>query len=430
MRWMILSWVAFVGQIAAQAQTTALEQALFGLPDVIFKAIDAPDGYAAAYELHIKQPIDHNNPDKGHFYQRAFLSHRGFNRPTVICTEGYTRSRNRVYELTNLIAGNQIDVEHRYFGSSMPAEKDLDYQYLNLEQATADLHHINQLFRQIYSGKWLSTGISKGGQTTIFYRYFYPEDVDVSVPYVAPLNLALEEERIYTFLDTVGTDACRDAIYDVQEIILQNREEVLPKLQWYAKGAGLEFDYLGFEEAFEYSVLEYPFAFWQLGGRCEEIPPKSAGVDVALDHLLAASGMDLFSDASMEAYASHYYQAGAEMGYYSYETEDFEGLLKALPMEPNPSAIFMPGKMPKSFDGKLVNAVAEWLPANGDRFIYINGDSDTWSATAVRPTDGIDAVWFFMPGKDHGRARIRNMSSSDRAKLVDALERWLEMEIE
>ena len=90
----------------------------------------------------------------------------------------------------------------------------------------------------------------------------------------------------------------------------------------------------------------------------------------------------------------------------------------------------MPVMMPKSFDGILVNAVAEWLPANGDRFIYINGDSDTWSATAVRPTDGIDAVWFFMPGKDHGRARIRNMSSSDRAKLVDALERWLEMEIE
>ncbi|MEO0877330.1 MAG: S28 family serine protease, partial [Bacteroidota bacterium] len=151
MRWMILSLLTCTGLMTTQAQTTALEQALFGLPDVIFKAIDTPDGYAAAYELHIKQPIDHNNPDKGHFYQRAFLSHRGFERPTVICTEGYTRSRNRVYELTNLIEGNQIDVEHRYFGSSMPAEKDFDYQYLNLEQATADLHHINQLFRRIYS---------------------------------------------------------------------------------------------------------------------------------------------------------------------------------------------------------------------------------------------------------------------------------------
>ena len=430
MRWKILSLVLFGSILNTQAQGQELETALFELPDVVFKAIDTPDGYEAAYELHIKQPIDHNNPDKGYFYQRAFLSHRGFDRPTVICTEGYTRSRNRIYELTNLISGNQIDVEHRYFGTSMPKEEDFDYQYLNLEQATADLHHINQLFRQIYSGKWLSTGISKGGQTTIFYRYFYPEDVDVSVPYVAPLNLALEETRIYTFLDSVGTDACRTALYEVQRTVLENREEVLPKLRWYAKGAGLEFEYLGFEEAFEYAVLEYPFAFWQLGGKCAEVPDKAAGVDAALEHLMAASGVELFCDASMEAYASHYYQAGSEMGYYSYETEDFAGLLKALPMEPNPSAIFMPGKMPKTFDGKLVNEVAEWLPANGDRFIYINGDSDTWSATAVRPTEGVDALWFFMPGKDHGRARIRNMSAAERAELVSALERWLEMEIE
>ena len=90
----------------------------------------------------------------------------------------------------------------------------------------------------------------------------------------------------------------------------------------------------------------------------------------------------------------------------------------------------MPDNMPKLFDGKLVNAVHEWLPVNGDRFIYINGNSDTWSATAVRPSDQVDALWFFMDGKDHGKARIRNMSKAERTQLVSALERWLEIEIE
>ena len=46
-------------------------------------------------------------------------------------------------------------------------------------------------------------GISKGGQTTIFHRYFYPADVDISVPYVAPLNLEYVDPRLDKFLNRV-----------------------------------------------------------------------------------------------------------------------------------------------------------------------------------------------------------------------------------
>lgn len=416
-------------QIFAQFSSSELEQRLFDLADVQFKKIDTPEGYSAAYELRIKQALDHKDPSKGYFYQRAFLSHRDFDRPTVICTEGYNRSRNRVYELTNLVNGNQIDVEHRYYGKSTP-ENHEDYKYLNLEQATADLHHINELFRQVYTGKWLSTGISKGGQTTIFYRYFYPEDVDVSVPYVAPLNLELNEQRIYSFLDTVGSQECRTAINDVQVRLLKNKKEVLPLVKWHSKGQGLEFNYLTFEQAFEYAVLEYPFSFWQWGASCEDIPSKKAPLEDVISHFLDVSGLAFFSDVSMTAYASHYYQAGSEMGYYAYETDDhLKGLITAL-KDDEPSAIFMPNKMPITFDGKLVNKAAEWMTKNGNQFIHINGNADTWSATAVRPTKGLDAHWFFIAGADHGQARIKNMSAADKAKLIEALEGWLDIEIE
>lgn len=410
------------------AQRTHLEMALFDLPGVVFQRITTPSDYEVAYELRIKQPIDHNNPEKGHFYQRVYLSHMGFDRPTTIITEGYGRGQNRMYELSRLLGANQIDVEHRYYGESIP--KEMDYQYLNLEQATADLHHINQLFKQIYKGKWVSTGISKGGQTTIFYRYFYPDDVDVSVPYVAPLNFALEEQRIYDFLDTVGTDECRAAILQVQKRLLKERKKVLPLLKWYTKGAGLEFGYLTFEEAFEYAVLEYPFSFWQWGASCDDIPSRSASLEEVLEHFVSVSDIGFFSDRDMVGYASHYYQAGSEMGYYGYETEDFKGLLKALPMQPNPSAVFMPNKdMQMTFDGELPKKVHEWLKTNGDRFIYINGDMDTWSATAVRPTEGRDALWFFLPGKDHGAARIRNMTKAEKTAMIEKLEEWLELDI-
>ena len=412
----------------AQPAKASLETQLFNLPDVVFKKIDTPNGYDEAYELKIRQPLDHRHPEKGYFYQRVFLTHKGFDRPTVICTEGYDRPRNRVYELTELLGANQLDVEHRYFGESVPDF--IDYQYLNLEQATADLHHINQLFRQIYSGKWLSTGISKGGQTTIFYRYFYPDDVDVSVPYVAPLNLELEEKRIYAFLDTVGTAECRANIKAVQIRLLKNRQEALTKLHWFSKGAKLKFTYLNPEQAFEYAVLEYPFSFWQWGHDCSKIPDTKAPLDSTLNHFLEVSGLDFFSDESMENYASHYYQAGDEMGYYGYKTDDFKGLLKALPMQPYPSAVFMPKKIPASFDGELPRKVARWLDEQGNHFIYINGDSDTWSATAVRPSGKTNSVWFFMPKTDHGKARIKNMTKADREKLISTLEGWLGVKIE
>lgn len=416
--------------VSAFAQPAAdIETLLFDLPDVQFKKIKSPDGFESAYELKVRQPIDHSAPEKGHFYQRVFLTHAGFNQPTVICTEGYQRPRNRMYELTRILHANQLDVEHRYFGESIP--EGVDYEYLNLEQATADLHHINELFRKIYKGKWVSTGISKGGQTTIFYRYFFPNDVDVSVPYVAPLNLALEEERIYEFLDTVGTKECRQGIYNVQKRILENREEAMTKLKWYGKGAGLKFNYLNFEEAFEYAVLEYPFSFWQWGADCADLPKKNASLDEVLDHFLGISGLDFFADDAMTNYASHYWQAGDQMGYYSYKTDDFKGLLKALPMKPNPTAVFMPERgMKTNFDGELPKKVHEWIKTNGNQFIYINGDGDTWSATAVRPSGKEDAVFIFMPQTDHGKARIKNMTKAEKAQVENALEKWLEVDVD
>ncbi len=408
--------------ISISAQSDLAVQ-LFDLEGVSFQQIETPDGYGEAYELRIKQPIDHNNPEKGHFYQRAFLSHRDISAPTVIITEGYQRPRNRLYELTDLVQGNQIDVEHRFYGASMPDS--LEYEYLNLEQATADYHRINELFNQIYKSDWISTGISKGGQTTIYYRYFYPDDVVASVPYVAPLNLEREEKRIYDFLDHKGSKKCRKDIYNVQVKLLENRDEVLNNLRWYSKGANLEFSYLSPEQAFEYAVLEYPFSFWQWGGVCEEIPSVDASVATHLNHFLDVSGISFFSDRDMERYASHYYQAGDEMGYYSYNTRDFKDLLKALPTDPNPSAIFAPNKMKLEFDNTLAKMTYEWIQDHGDRFIYINGADDTWSSTAVPENKDRDALWFFLEGADHGEARIKYMTDDQKASVKTTLDRWM-----
>ena len=429
MRKKLLSiFLFFIGYALVTAQTENLENLLFELPDLIFEKVETTTEVETVYHLKIKQPVDHANPSKGFFYQKVYLTHRGFDRPTVIITEGYNRDQNRVYELTNLLNANQLDVEHRFFGESMP--EPVDYQYLNLKQATADLHHIKQLFDKIYTKKWISTGISKGGATTIFYRYFYPDDVAVSVPYVAPINNAFEDQRIYKFLDTIGTDVCHKKVRDFQENLLKNREKVLPLLKFYSMGSRSDFNYLTLEQAFEFTVLEYPFSFWQYGKSCDLIPGDSASIEELTAYLLSVSDISFFSDQMMKNYGSHYYQSATEMGYYGYETKDFKGLLKALPTNANPHATFLPNKMKYTFDGQLLKDVNKWLKTEAHKFIYIYGAIDTWSATAVRPNKKVDAQWFFMEGKHHATARIANMNDSEKNRLIQALEKWLAIDIE
>ncbi len=410
------------------AQISSLEKKLYELPDVIFSQLNTPPGFMAAYELAVRQPLDHKDISKGFFYQRVFLSHRGFEKPVVFVTEGYEQPGIYRNELTSLLNANQIEVEHRFFGESMPDS--VDYTYLEAEQEAADLHRINAIMKQIYTGKWISTGISKGGQNSIYYRYFYPEDVDVTIPYVAPLNLALGDERIYTFFDTVNTLECRNKIKDFQIRMLKERKKVLPLLTWYSNGKDLDYTYLSFEEAFEYTVLEYAFSFWQWGHSCSEIPSPNSTLEEALAHLLSVSDIDFFSDQTMKKFESHYYQAAREVGYYSYRTDEFKGLLKALPMKPYPSAIFTPDKMDVAYNSALSKKVFDWTQSNGNNFIYIYGAGDTWSATSVPPSSATNSVWFFINGAHHGAARIKNMNPWQRELFLSTLEEWLGMEID
>jgi hypothetical protein len=409
------------------AQVSDFEKALYNLPDVRFEKMKTPEGYESAYKLYVRQPIDHLNPEKGIFYQKVYVSHKAADKPVVIITEGYSQRYNYIFELTKLLDANQILVEHRYFGESVPDS--IDYTYLKADQEAADLHKINLLFKEIYKGKWVSTGVSKGGQNAIYYRYFYPGDVDVSVPYVAPVNLSKEDDRIYSFLKKVGTDECREKIKNFQIRMLKNRDKIMPLLMWYSLGAGLSYTYLSMEKSFEYSVLEYSFSFWQWGHNCSEIPSDKVPIDSALRHLLAVSNINFFSDLEMKNFKSHYYQCAVEFGYYGYNTDDFRPYLKALPVKPHPSAIFTPDKMVVKYDSVLSKKVFEWATTKGDKMVYIYGANDTWSATGIPPSQKPEALWFILKDQSHGTARIINMSPMEKKTFIQTLEKWLNIDL-
>jgi hypothetical protein len=117
------------------------------------------------------------------------------------------------------------------------------------------------------------------------------------------------------------------------------------------------------------------------------------------------------------------------MGYYGYETAEFKAYLIDLPTDHNPMALFYPFDMTDEFDGQLLNDVNLWLKTDGDKFIYIYGGNDTWSASAVPPNDDVDSEWFILKGMHHGNARIKNMTPAEQKKLISTLEKWLSIKI-
>jgi hypothetical protein len=379
--------------------------------------------FSEAYEMMIEQPVDHKNPGGEKFKQRIYLSHKDEAKPVVFGIEGYAAERNYPFEMTKILNANQIFVEHRYFGKSIPANK--DWKYLNIKQAAADHHTVVELFKKIYNGKWISTGISKGGQTTLFFKRFYPNDVDVAVPYVAPVNLAQEDPRIYMFLNSVGTEECRNKIFAFQRAFLTKRDEIKSLLinDCEKKQIRLAWDY---DFVLEYMTLEYSFSFWQWGSKCEDIPPSEASAQELYDHMIKANPIYFFTQKALDDFGPFYVQAYNEIGYYGYDLSPFKDLLKVIKEGSN---IFqVPKDAPVNYDCSVMQDINTWLQKHGNNILYIYGGNDTWSATSIQLTGLTNAVKMVKKGGSHA-TRIFSFTGDEKEKIYSTLENWLNLKI-
>ncbi|MHB1107297.1 MAG: S28 family serine protease [Lutibacter sp.] len=228
----------------------------------LLQNIEVKDHFTKAFQIVLDEPLDHKNPAAGTFKHYVYLSHIDIKQPTVLITEGYNANPS-TYELSKIFKGNQVQVEYRFYGKSRPDT--IPWQYLKNDQAIEDYHNLVTKLKRLYTGKWISTGISKGGETVLIYKSKYPGDVNVSVPYVAPLINGQEDARTTAHINTVGSDECRSAIVKFQRMILKNRDSVLNEMAVYAKESEMHFTEISPDEALEYAVLEFPFSFWQWG---------------------------------------------------------------------------------------------------------------------------------------------------------------------
>ena len=381
------------------------------------------------YVFYIQQQLDAKNPAAGSFEQRVVLCHRGFDRPTVLVTEGYDANyalrEGYIEELSKLFDTNIITVEYRYFDKSMP--KPCNWDYLTVENSLYDLHHVNQTLHALYSGKWIATGISKGGQTTMFYRSYFPDDVDISVPYVAPLNRSVEDGRHEKFLQyQVSTQENRQKVLDFQLLLFQRKARLLPMMEKFCAEKHYTFN-APLAEIFDFSVFEYAFAFWQWGEDIQKIPSASADDDTVFKYFMSKCDPDYFS--RQNPYFSFDVQAARELGYYGYYTKPFKKYLSIKTAKGYLHRLMLPDDAKNiKFSPALYRHTVDFLTKNDPKMVYIYGDIDPWGASGIYGlpfTKGKQNLHVYMcPGGSH-LTRILTFPEPTRQEIIQLIGKWL-----
>lgn len=182
--------------------------------------------YLSQYSMFIQQPVNHNQPDGDKFKQKVCILFRGYDRPTIMVTEGYLWTDFRdIEDIGKNLNANMVHVEHRNFGESFNQDKG-KWEYETGAQASADLHAVYRALKPLFRGKWMSAGTSKNGETSMDYAYYYPNDMDLASAFCSPFNISITDKRFGEYLFTeVSTEELRNIMTDCLRLVLKDGEE-------------------------------------------------------------------------------------------------------------------------------------------------------------------------------------------------------------
>ena len=392
---------------------------------VLIEKRDIVSHFDENYEIWFKQPIDHNDSSKGTFRQRVYLGFENPSQPVIVELRGYGIGRETAGELAQHYDANQLTIEHRYFNNSRP--KTIDWNTLTVENAAKDQAIIIDAVRNALfpNTKFISTGISKGCQATMVHRRYFPKNVDACVCYVGPLNFQREDPRVYEFLKKVGTEEAREKIKTFQELCFKNREALLKEMKAAAKEQGLTWEF-GVENAINYTILEYSFAFWQWGNNIDDIPTEGASIEDVYNHLINVSGYGFFEDKSVENVQAYFWAALTEQGIYGYKTAPFKKYFNG------ESKVYkfdwaFPEGISKQYNLKPMQDVRYFLDHSATKMLFIYGESDSWSSTAVElNTSASDReLYKFVKTKGDHKTRIKSFNTDNQKEIYTIIDQWL-----
>lgn len=308
-------------------------QQLFGKENVTY--IDS-SAFKEYYRINVRQPINHTNTQRGFFNQQVLLGIQDPKAVTVLQTAGYAipkhfKNPNYKTELTAIVNGNQVLIEHRYFGSSIPDS--LTKEFLTYEQASNDDHFIKEKLARLLTGKWVSTGLSKSGDAALAYRFYYPNDVDATVAFGISTTTEVEDPRFETYIKERRETKDGKKINKAQFYLLKNKKKLLPLFRRAFEFENQDFANWDLETLYDYGVLDLEVSFWQYYKSFDDFKlevntifgeeskregfPLTLKLDTFEDRLVLFAAYMSFGliDKKM---TNHYYQAFSEGGYYGY----------------------------------------------------------------------------------------------------------------
>ncbi|MFD8303076.1 S28 family serine protease [Streptomyces sp. NPDC059690] len=437
LRW-LLALTVLIGTLstagaatAAQPEATGtdIKDRLLSIPGMSLIEEKPYPGYRF-FVLNYTQPVDHRHPSKGTFQQRITVLHKDVSRPTVFYTSGYNVSTNASRrEPTQIVDGNQVSMEYRFFTPSRPAPA--DWSKLDIWQAASDQHRIFEALKPVYSGNWIATGGSKGGMTATYYERFYPGDMNGTVAYVAPNDVVNSEDSAYDrFFTKVGTEQCRDRLDAVQREALVRREPLERKYAAYAADNGYTFTTVGsLDKAYEAVVLDYVWGFWQynLLANCGDdslIPPdaKRASDDQIWNSVDTISGFSAYTDQGLEPYTPYYYQAATQLGA---PTIHFPYIEKRyIRYGYQPPRNFVPREIPTRLQPWAMRDVDTWVRRHARHTLYVYGQNDPWGSERFRVDKGAkDSYVLTAPGMNHG-ANVAGLVADEKAFATARILQW------
>ena len=479
---------AFAENAAADVKTPMREslEKLDGVSRVeVIQPAEGSAYFSERYLVIFDQPLDWKDPSKGTFPQRVaveicdgaeinVLETQGYCLPDYMVPESMRETMNvlgmdAAPEIAGLVtkSGNYINVEHRFFGESRPEDMsntDTKYwEYHTPENAANDYHRIYTALSPILGERWVSVGTSRGGLMTNVYAKYFPEDMKVYIPYVAPCSDGFESNSMYRFANeeigntTYGEETAekyRAIVTDFQVELLKNKEAMLPVLGNFIEQQGLKYQngLKDFSQLYDLMVLEAGLQVWQYEKNHDfdslktivELPEDTDELKGQKLLALLQKFLEIQSpqDWSYSFSAWPYYVNTAM--YYGQYWYDFSWLREALEkagventLSVSPaqekdipwSIIFTPEQREAfAYDGGAFRKeLLEDMKTTRAKHLMIFGACDPWLSQAVPEdaTNGNENIRRYInPDYPHD-SKITNMPEEIKNEIINLLKDWL-----
>ncbi|MBQ6001588.1 MAG: hypothetical protein IJL18_01880 [Synergistaceae bacterium] len=456
--------LSFCGTSAASFKDDLLTlEGVVSVDEIVQSGDSKP--FAEKYLVTFVQYLDWNNPDLGTFTQRVEIGFKGYDNVNVMYVSGYELTEDSFekdddHEISKMYNGNYISVEYRFFSKSKPKGLSSDstalWEYLTDENASNDFHNIIEQLKEILPGRWVFTGTSKGGQATNVFAYYFPDDVDAYVSYVAPFCNGIDDDRAFDAIyNTIGNERYgetkakeyRDLMLDFQVEAIKNRDYLQPIVisKDYSANkhplAAASFDFEGKIVNLVLGVWQYDQNFASFD-EVMKITPRNDDLSTPdvkenqkfVDGLLGLiRKYDDYDD--VELGFPYTVQAATENGNYGFYLQPLrdelakKGLSTYFTAETERNYVALSGFTQEQidtfkFNPAMRNKMLEWTETNTSNVIMIYGDSDPWYFMRLPETDNPN-IHVFISSKEAHEAGIKNMEEELNTEIKALLNEWL-----